>query len=398
MDGQRSHQLDELTHTYPDSRALTTREPPFPSLQCRPRARAPEAHVMIAATYHGKEHITVGHVPDPELEDGEVLLAIDACAVCGTDLRTYRHGDKKIEPPRILGHEFCGRVVESRAGEGARVKVGDRVVMYIVLPCGSCLYCKAGKANLCLSRTTMSYHHDGAYAPLMKVPAKGVRGGHLFKVESEIPSEQMGLAEPLGCVTNAHGKLGIGLKDTVAVIGAGPIGVMHALLSRLQGAQKVWVLDTSVERLAMAERFDIDGTVPVASDGAHRERMAELTGGLGPSVVIVACSNAHAQADALEIAGKGARVEFFGGLPKSAPTAVLNTNHLHYKELVVTGSYSEKMSDFQAAQALIQSGRFPADRIITHTLPLDRITEAFPLMESGEALKVCIDPNKVSCS
>ena len=94
------------------------------------------------------------------------------------------------------------------------------------------------------------------------------------------------------------------------------------------------------------------------------------------------------------LGGKGARVEFFGGLPKSAPTAVLNTNHLHYKELVVTGSYSEKMSDFQASQALIQSGRFPADRIITHHLPLERITEAFPLMESGEALKVCVDLKK----
>jgi L-iditol 2-dehydrogenase len=110
-------------------------------------------------------------------------------------------------------------------------------------------------------------------------------------------------------------------------------------------------------------------------------------------VVIVACSHAQAQADALEMAGKGGRVEFFGGLPKSAPTAVLNTNHLHYKELLVTGSYSEKMSDFQASQSLIQSGRFPADRIITHTLPLDRIEESFPLMESGEALKVCITPN-----
>ena len=168
---------------------------------------------------------------------------------------------------------------------------------------------------------------------------------------------------------------------------------MHAIVSRLQGAQRVWMLDVSEKRLAMADGFDIDDTVQVTPDGAHLERMQELTDGLGPSVVIVACSNAHAQADALEIAGKGARVEYFGGLPKSAPTAVLNTNHLHYKELVVTGSYSEKMSDFQASQALIQSGRFPADRIITHTLPLARITEAFPLMESGEALKVCINPN-----
>lgn len=347
---------------------------------------------MIAGVYKGKEHIDVEEVANPSLDDGEVLIEIDACAVCGTDLRTFRHGDKKIEPPRILGHEFCGTVVESAAGTESNVAVGDRVVMYIVLPCGECRYCKMGRQNLCQSRTTMSYHHDGAFAPLMKVPAQGVRNGHLFKVETGIPSDQMGLAEPLGCVINAHGKLKIDLCDTVAVIGAGPIGVMHAVVSRLQGAQKVWVLDTMENRLAMAERFDIDGTVQVKPDGSHIERMNELTDGLGPSVVIVACSNAHAQADALEIVGKGGRVEFFGGLPKSAPTAVLNTNHLHYKEIVITGSYSEKMSDFQASQALIQSGRFPADRIITHHLPIERINEAFPLMESGEALKVCIEP------
>ena len=348
---------------------------------------------MKAAVYRGKEKLLVEEVENPTLGDGEVLVKVDACAVCGTDLRTYRHGDKKIKPPRILGHEFCGSIVESGAPD-SNVSVGDRVVMYIVLPCGECRYCKMGRSNLCVSRTTMSYHHDGAFAPYVKIPAKAVKKGQLFKVETDIPSDQMGLAEPLGCVINAHGKLDIGVYDTVAVIGAGPIGVMHAVVSRLQGAQKVWVLDTMENRLDMAAKFDIDGTVPVKPDGSHIEKMNELTDGFGPSVVIVACSNAHAQADALDIVGKGGRVEFFGGLPKSAPTAVLNTNHLHYKEIMITGSYSEKMSDFQASQALIQSGRFPADRIITHTLPLKRIEEAFPLMESGEALKVCIDPEK----
>jgi len=348
---------------------------------------------MRAAIYRGKEALDVEEVDDPIIADGEVLLEIEACAVCGTDLRTYRHGDQKIKPPRILGHEFCGRVVDSRASETHGLRLGDRVVMYIVLPCGECLYCKRGRQNLCQQRTTMSHHYDGAFAPLMKVPAAAVSNGQLFKVETDIPSSHMGLAEPLGCVINAHGRLNIGLHDTVAVIGAGPIGVMHAAVARLQGAQKVWMLDISSARLAKANAFDLDGTVVVTANGDHLAQIQELTDGLGPSVVIVACSHAQAQADALEMAGKGGRVEFFGGLPKSAPTAVLNTNHLHYKELLVTGSYSEKMSDFQASQSLIQSGRFPADRIITHTLPLDRIEESFPLMESGEALKVCITPN-----
>jgi L-iditol 2-dehydrogenase len=347
---------------------------------------------MKAAVYLGKEEIVIQQVPDPVLLDGEILLQIDACSVCGTDLRTYRHGDKKIQAPRILGHEFCGRVVESKATD-ANVKVGDRVVMYIVLSCGECVYCRNGKQNLCINRTTMSYHYDGAFAPFVKVPAKAVREANLIKVEDpEISSEHLSLAEPLGCVMNSASKISIGFKDTVAVIGAGPIGVMHAILARLAGAQKVWMLDISESRLEMMKRFDIDGTIKVTADQQHYLQMLELTNGLGPSVVIVANSVAQSQADALEIAGKGAKVEFFGGLPKSKPEALLNTNHLHYKELLVSGSYSEKMSDFQAAYALIAGKRFTADKIITHILPLERINESFGLMERGESLKVCIHP------
>ena len=347
---------------------------------------------MKAAVYQGREQIIVSDVPEPVLAEGEVLLAIDACSICGTDLRTWRHGDKKIIPPRILGHEFCGSVVRSRAPD-ANVRVGDRVVMYIVILHGSDRFVEMGRANLSAHRTTMSYHHDGAFAPLMKVPAEAVRQGNLFKVTSEIPSDQMSLSEPLGCVMNAHSRLGVGLKDTVAVIGAGPIGIMHAVVSRLQGAQRVYVLDNNPARLEMAGRFDLDGTVLVRADGSHREEVARLTEGQGTDVTIVAVSAAAAQDDALKIAAKAGRVCFFAGLPKSNPVAPLDVNQIHYKELAVTGSYSEKRSDFQAAFALLHSGRFPAERIITHRLPLDGIIDGFRLMETGEALKVCLIPN-----
>ena len=346
---------------------------------------------MKAAVYQGKEQLIVQDVADPNLGDGEVLLQIHACSVCGTDLRTYRHGDKRIIPPRILGHEFCATVVESAATH-ADVTVGDRVVMYIVLVDGTDRYVEMGRENLTTSRTTMSYHHDGAFAPLMKVPRLAVQQSNLFKITSDIPNDQMSLAEPLGCCMNAHSRLGVGLKDTVAVIGAGPIGIMHASLARLQGAQKIIVLDVNAARLKMARGFDFDATVQVQADGSHCEQVRELTDGYGADVVIAAVSAATAQNDALEIAGKAARVNFFAGLPKSNPIVPLDVNQIHYKELVVSGSYSEKKSDFQAAYALLHSGRFPADKIITHHLPLGRVTEAFPLMESGAALKVCIEP------
>ncbi len=124
---------------------------------------------MKAAVYEGKETICIREVPDPVVKEGEVLLKIEACCVCGSDRRTFRHGHEKIPPPRILGHEFCGTVVESRAPEGLDVNVGDRVVMYIVMPCGTCRPCKEGMVNICLTRKTMAYHFDGAYAEYMTV-------------------------------------------------------------------------------------------------------------------------------------------------------------------------------------------------------------------------------------
>ncbi len=346
---------------------------------------------MKAAVYEGKEQINIRDVADPVPGEGELLLAIEACSICGTDLRTYRHGDKKIPTPRILGHEFCGRVVESRA-PGANVQVGDRVVMYIVILHGTDRYVEMGRSNLTSHRTTMSYHHDGAYAPLMRVPAAAVSQGCMFKVTGDVSPVEMSLTEPLGCVMNAHSRLGVGLKDTVAVIGAGPIGMMHAVLARQQGAQKILVLDTNPARLEMAKRFDIDDAVLVTGDGAHRDAVARLTGDVGADVVVTAVSSAHAMNDALAIAAKAGRVCFFAGLPKSNPMASIDANQIHYKELVLSGSYSEKKSDFQAAFALINSGRFPSHKFVTHTLPIERITEGFRLMESGEALKVCLIP------
>jgi len=343
---------------------------------------------MHAIVYRAKEDFRLEEIPTPTLAAGELLVQVEAVTVCGVDLRTFRHGDAKIAPPRILGHEFCGRVVDS-AADDASAQVGDRVVMFIVMACGTCRYCRDGRSNLCLTRTTMSYQHDGAFAQYVKIPAAGRR--QLYRVPDHIPSTHAAICEPLGCVLNAHSRIDIGFRDEVVIMGAGPIGVMHGVAARERGARKVILCDVSTERLELCKRFGFDHYIPV-KDQSHMDEIKRLTEGYGPSVVIVAVGAAQAQADALEMAAKGGRVEFFGGLPKSKPTATLNTNHLHYKELLVSGSYSEKPSDFEAAQALVFSGRFPAGKLVTHQLALDKTCEAFPLMEQGGALKVCITP------
>jgi len=347
---------------------------------------------MKAAVYlGGPKNIAVQEVPKPELNDGEALLKIGACNICGVDSRTYNHGDPKIEPPRVLGHELSGTVAELK-NSNAGVEVGDRVIMYVVLPCGTCLYCKRGRANLCETRTTIAYQHDGAFAEYMRVPKQAVDNRQLIRIPESVSFEEAALTEPLGCVINAHGKLSIGIKDTVVVIGAGPIGLLHAVVSKIEGANHVCLMDLSEKRLELAEQFGFDSYVKVSAEGKHIETARALNGGLGPDVVIVACAAAQAQVDALEMAGKMARIEFFGGLPKSNPNANLNTNLIHYRELAVSGSFSSKMEDFAVALRLIASGMLPSDKIITHRVALTDFVEAFDHIQSGRAIKVSIKP------
>jgi L-iditol 2-dehydrogenase len=347
---------------------------------------------MKAAVYlGGPENIEIQELPEPVIKDGEALIKIEACHVCGVDLRTYTYGDKKITPPRILGHELSGTVVELRS-DVAGVKVGDRVTMYLVLPCGTCTYCKRGRSNLCETRTTMAYQHDGGFAEYMAVPRRAVENQQLIRIPDHVSFEEAALTEPLGCVINAHSRLNIGLKDTVVVIGAGPIGLLHGLVSKIEGANHVCLMDVSESRLKLGDKFGFDSYVLVTADGEHIKKAKALNNDLGPDVVIVACGVAQAQVEALEMAGKAARIDFFGGLPKSNPYANLNTNLIHYRELVVSGSYSEKTEDFMTALQLIASGSFPTEDIITHRFKLTDFLKGFDAFQSGQAIKVCIQP------
>jgi L-iditol 2-dehydrogenase len=347
---------------------------------------------MKAAVYlGGPNNIKIEEVPDPKLREGEVLVEVGASTLCGVDSRIYNHGDKKIDPPRILGHEFAGTVREVRS-DGTDIEIGDRITCYVVLPCGTCVYCKRGRANLCDTRTTISYQHDGAFARYIVIPRQAVENRHIFRLPDHVSFEEAALTEPLATVLNSHGKLNIGIGDSVVVLGAGPIGILHSLVSRIEGASQVCLMDISEERLRLAEKFGFDSYVHVREDGSHRESAKEMNQGLGPDVVIVANTAAASQVDALEMAGKAARVEFFGGLPKSNPYATLNTNLIHYREIVVSGSFSSKIEDFRNSLKLIGNGALPCNEIITHRFPLSELERAFEVISLGEAIKVSILP------
>ncbi|MCX5758993.1 MAG: alcohol dehydrogenase catalytic domain-containing protein, partial [Candidatus Hydrogenedentes bacterium] len=286
---------------------------------------------MKAAVLEGLDKLAVQEVPTPEVEDDGVLVRIRACAVCGSDIRMFHHGNPRLKPPAIMGHESAGEVVAA----GKRVtkfKAGDRVAIGADVPCGECPACEAGYGNNCPINYAMGYQFPGSFAEYVYLNRIVVNHGPVHKIPDHVSYEEAALAEPLGCVLNALELSNVRLGDTVVIIGAGPIGCMIIEAARLMGASKVIVVQRSRPRLEMARRFNADVYI-CGSEEDSVARVLEETGGLGADVILTACPSPQAQVDAVAMARNRARVNFFGGLPKGQSNVTLDTNVIHYKEM-----------------------------------------------------------------
>lgn len=343
---------------------------------------------MKAAFFLGPGKIEVRDVEVPRVEEGEILIKVAACAICGTDVRIFQHGHSHVVPPQITGHEIAGEIVEVGKGvEGYRV--GDKVVVITVISCGRCSYCRKGLQNLCPEQKYIGYDYPGGFAEYMKMPRKGVEHGNLLVLPADADLLEASLVEPLSCVVNGQSYLNIGLGETVLVIGAGPIGCMHVAMARNHGAGKIFLADISEERLQLARRIGADLYINSAQENL-KEVVLQATDGLGVNVAIVAASSGSAQEQALELLAPQGRVSLFGGLPKDKPTITFNSNIVHYKEIGVFGVFASHASQYEEAAKLIYNRRVNAKDLITHVLPLEKVVEGIDLVKTGKALKAVV--------
>lgn len=343
---------------------------------------------MRAAVYLGPGKIVVRDVEKPEPERGEVLIKVAACAVCGTDVRIFYHGQKNVVPPHITGHEIAGRIEAFGDGVAGFTK-GEKVTVVTSIGCQKCAFCRKKLYNLCDTPRYLGYFYPGGFAEYMIVPADAVAGNNILKVPDQIEFPEISLIEPLSCAINGQDYLKIEKGDTVVVIGAGPIGCMHAELARVQGAGRVILFDVSEARLNLAGRFP--GVTKI--NGAKEDpvqKVMELTGQVGADVVIVACSVNSAQEQAVRMAAKRGRISFFAGLPKDDPYIRLDSNIVHYKEVSIFGAFASHRIQYEKALELIESGMIDARKFVTHTFPLEKIEEAFATAKRGEGLKVVV--------
>jgi L-iditol 2-dehydrogenase len=350
-----------------------------------------------AAIWNGPGSMEVGSAPDAECPEDGVLLRVLACGVCGTDVRSFYNGDRRIEPPWVLGHEISGEVLEIGPRAEAEVDamgiaVGEAVHCISTLWCGRCRMCRSGAENLCINGELMGFDHPGAYAERVAIPNIALK--NLFRIPQGLSAEHATFADPLSDVICGHKDIDIGLDDVVVVIGAGPVGTAHAALARLQGAGQVLLLETTPRRLELAQAILGDERMAYVdtSDRDGNAAVKRATSGFGADVVIVACSSDIAQQESMEMAAPRGRVLFFGGLPKGTSHISFPSNVLHYREVQVHGSYASRHQDQVRALDMLASDAGGICSIVSDVIGLDEAPDAFDRIRAGSALKVVVAP------
>lgn len=344
---------------------------------------------MRAVVYHGQLNVKTEDIPYPECGEGEILVKVDGCAVCGSDMKAYKSGNPRMRPPITMGHEFAGVIVESRSD--ADYNLDDRVVMATSVACGECYYCRQGWRNLCANVRPMGFGYNGGMAEYVVIPALAVRGGHVIKVPTSIEPLHAALAEPVSCAVNSCENARVKEGDSVLVMGAGPMGILNALVAREFGASTVIMSEINPVRMAQCNSFNFDRLVNPAEDDLE-EIIKEETDGIGVDVAIVAAPAAFPQQQALSLVRKRGSVCLFASLPAGNSELTIDSRIIHYNEINLVGTSDSTPAHVQRAVEIIDGDDFPADLLVTHTLNFDGFEKAIELMISGEALRVVLVP------
>ncbi|MGA4670121.1 zinc-binding dehydrogenase [Propionibacteriaceae bacterium Y1923] len=346
---------------------------------------------MLAAIFKAPGELALEDVPAPTPGPGEVLFKVGANTVCGTDLRILRgEKSKGIDRGVILGHEIAGEVVE--LGEGVtQYKVGDRFAVIPSVMCGSCWFCTHGEEHFCDSVELFGYKINGGLAEYAILPAQAVRQRNgVVTLSDDLPFEHMALMEPLSCVLNGRENYQQKLGDTVVIMGAGPIGLLHASLARIGGAANVVVTDLSEARRQTALELGATHVVDPSQESLD-EVVRGLTQGRGADVVVICIGRGELFVEALNVVRKGGRVNAFAGFPAGG-SVEFDPNTIHYGEIDVTGTSNSRREHGEAAMRLLESGIIDAGKIVTHSFALEDAVEAIEFSATGQGVKVVVKP------
>ncbi len=349
---------------------------------------------MLAAMLKSPGNLTMENVEVPQPGPGEVLLKVDACALCGTDKRVLA-GEKPVSVP-IIGHEIAGTVTAVGPGVAASIKVGGRYAVQTVIGCGDCPMCKISRENLCEKGfTAIGYAYNGGFSESMLMPKNAVDQGCLIPIPAGMDAEVGTLLEPLSCGIN--GLRDIPLEDMrhVVVIGAGVIGVLNGLIARARGAKRVSIFNRSQDKLDVIAKLDLpfDDLINMSKTDPDAW-IKEQTGGRGVDCVIVSASVKSLGSLGMGWLARNGHLSLFAGMPKSDSIEPIDLNLIHYRELHLHGANSSVRRDYLEALRFLDSGKINGKSLITHRFPLQEFAQAVKVQNDSRsgALKVIIKP------
>ena len=340
---------------------------------------------MKAAVVYGENDIRIEEAPTPTPGPGEVLLRVKGSGVCATDVKILGGaGGLPKDLPTILGHEVAG-VIEAMGPGVSGLEIGQRVAVYPIAACGECFYCKQGRHSLCPNEFGLAHGIDGGFAEYVLVPARIVNLGGVLDI-GDMPFDLAAMIEPLSCCLSAAEDCATKAGDTVLVIGCGPLGLMHIIVSKALGA-RVIAADLSGERLAKAGELGADFTINPGKTNIGEE-VGKLTE-YGADIVITAVGATKVVEQSFPLVRKGGVFNIFGGTPRGE-TMTLDPRWLHYGEIILTGTFAASLDTFKRAFEFVRENAGPVSEVISERCGLDDVIDAVERTKKGQALKTII--------
>jgi L-iditol 2-dehydrogenase len=339
---------------------------------------------MRVAMLVAPRQIELRDEPAPPPETGGIVVRVRAALTDGTDLKTYRRGHPKMPMPTRFGHEFSGVVAAVGAGVNAFAP-GDPVMCVHTAPCGECFWCAHGQEELC--EQLMPTMLLGAYSDLIAVPKRIVERNCFIK-PGHVSYAEAAFLEPLACVVHSIALLAPEPASTVAILGNGGFGILHALMLRQRGVETL-VFGRNPERLELVRALGLQsvdsGTMPI------RDAILEATRGRGADAVIECTGTVEMWENAPSFVRRGGRVSFFAGLPADARVSFLAAR-LHYDEVQLIAPFHFSPADVRVARDAIVAHQLPLARLISSVYSLSDLALAFGKLDAGGGLKVLIEP------
>ena len=340
---------------------------------------------MKTASVKEPSVISVEETKSPDLGDGDILVKMEACGICGSDLEKVfgQYG----QPSMRLGHEPAGIVLEVGPGV-TEFKKGDRVFTHHHVPCYDCHFCKHGNETMCQKYYETNLSPCGLSEEFV-VPEWNVSHGGVLKISDSLTFEEAAMIEPLACCVRAWSKYSYHQGDSAAIFGVGPTGMMHVMIAQAKKFSKIFCFDVNDFRLNFAKKFNVTDSINSADEN-RKQKVLDHTENRGVDVAIVATSSLKALADAIDMVRKGGTVMMFG-VPSKGAKMDLDMNKIYSKEITLVTSYAASDKDTAEALSLIESSQIDVKQLITHTYSISDSQKAFDHARSGEnAMKIII--------